>query len=104
MRRAWSPTCESPISPSISARHGVDNHHVHGVAPDEHFGNLQGLFAGIGLGDQEVVHVHTQPPGVLDIQSMLRVHECRDPPAPLCVGDDVETKRRLPAGFRAIDL
>ncbi len=38
-------------------RDRIHDHDVHGAAPDEDLGDLQGLLAVVGLGDEEVVDV-----------------------------------------------
>jgi len=57
MRRACRPMCESPISPSSSARaqggHAIHDQHVGWCRAHEGVGDFQGLLAGVGLGDQQ---------------------------------------------------
>ena len=109
MRRACSPTCVSPISPSISARgtsaatESID-HHVDRVAPDQHLGDLERLLARVRLGDQQVVDVHTELPRVLDVERVLGVDEGRDPAVPLRVRDDWRQIVVLPDDSGPIDL
>ena len=38
-------------------RHRIDHDDVHGAGTDQDFGDLQGLLAGVGLRDQQVVEV-----------------------------------------------
>ena len=85
-------------------RHGVHDHHVYGAAADQHLGDLESLLAGVRLGHQQVVHVHTQLAGVPHVQRVLGVDEGRDASLPLGIRDDVEAKRRLPAGLGPVDF
>jgi hypothetical protein len=84
------------LGPRHQRRHRVDDHHVHGVAPDEHLGDLEGLLSRVGLRDQQVVHVHSELPGILHVQGVLGVDERGDAPGALSVRDDVKTQGRLP--------
>ncbi len=60
--RAWMPTNESPISPSISALghqggDGVHDDAVHAARPDQRLGDLERVLAGIRLADEQLVDV-----------------------------------------------
>jgi hypothetical protein len=77
MRRAWRPTWESPISPSISARgterrHRVDHDDVESARANQHVGDLEGLLAGVRLGDQQLVGVDPEVAGVGHVRGRAR--------------------------------
>jgi len=84
--------------------HGVDDDDVHGARAHQHVGDVQGLLAVVGLGDQEVVGLHAQAPGVVDVQGVLGVDEGRGAAELLGLGDDVQGERGLAARFRPVDL
>jgi hypothetical protein len=90
---------ESPISGD-----GVDDDDVDGGAADEDLGDLEGLLAGVGLGDEEVVGLYAEVPGVADVEGVLGVDEGGDAAPLLGLGDDVEGQRRLARRFRPVDL
>jgi hypothetical protein len=77
-------------------RHRIDDHHVDTAAADEDLGNLQGLLAEVGLGDEQVVDIDPQPLGIGGIQGVLGVDEGGVAAAPLGLGDDVQGKVVLP--------
>ena len=59
-------------------RHRVDDDDVHRVGADQHLGDLQGLLAVVGLGDQQVVDVDAELAGVLGVERVLGVDEGGD--------------------------
>ncbi len=67
-------------------------------------GDLQRLFAGVGLGDQEVVEVHAELLGVGRIQRMLGVDEGGGAAGLLHLGHHVQGERGLARAFRPKDL
>ena len=90
--RAWIPTNESPISPSISARGtsaATESTTTMSIAAgaDEGLGDLECLLAGVGLADQQLVHVDPAGPGIGGIERVLDVDERRDAAALLRLGD-----------------
>ena len=109
IRRAWSPTWLSPISPSISAlgvSAATESTATMSTAPDriEQLGDLERLLAGVGLRHEQLVDVHADAPGVRRVHRVLRVDERADPAAPLRLGDHVVDERRLPRRLRPEDL
>ena len=82
----------------------IDDNDVDGAGPDQRFRDLQGLLAVIGLGDQQIIDVHSQLLGVLRIHSVFRVDE-RGSAAPfLRLGHGVERDGGFAAAFRSEDL
>ena len=101
IRRAWSPTWLSPISPSISAlRHQggdrVDDDDVDGAGADQRVRDLEGLLAGVGLRDQQLVGVHAERLGVVRVERVLGVDEGGDAAGPLGVGQACSATVVLP--------
>ena len=70
-------------------RHGVDRDQIHGPGTDQGFGNLQSLFAGIRLGEQQLIHVNSQLLRIIRVQSVLGVNKSGGSAALLNLGDDV---------------
>ena len=85
-------------------RNRVDNHHVHRTRADERICNLQRLFAGIRLGDEHGVDVHTDSRRIVRVQRVLRVHECDLTAALLRLRHNVKRQRRLTGGFRPVNF
>ena len=52
---------------------------------DQGLGDLQGLLAGVRLGDEQVVDVHAELAGVDGIQRVLGVHEGRHAALPAAI-------------------
>ncbi len=107
--RACSPMWLSPISPSISARGTraatesttID---IDRVAAHQHLGDIQGLLAGVRLGDQQVIEVHSQLLGIAGIQGMLGIDEGGRAAQLLGIGDHVQGQGGLARALRAEDL
>jgi hypothetical protein len=70
----------------------------------EQLADLERLFPRVGLGDEQLVHVHADPLGVRRVHRVLRVDEGADPAAALGLGDHVVDERRLTGRLRAVDL
>ena len=85
-------------------RHRIDHDHVDGVGADECLGDLERLLAGVRLGDEQLVDVHAELPGVDRVERVLGVDERGDAAQALGLGDDVERQRGLARGLRAVDL
>ena len=107
--RAWRPTWQSPISPSISAfgvSAATESIATTSSAPEriEQLADLERLLAGVGLRDEQVVDVHADPLRVRRVHRVLGVDERADPAAALRLGDHVVDERRLPRRLRAEDL
>ena len=76
-------------------RHRVDYQHVDGAAAHQRLGDFQGLFAGIGLGDEQIVGSDAELPGVADVEGVLGIDESGDPAQFLGFGDDMQRQGRL---------
>ena len=76
-------------------RHRVDHDDVHAARAHEHVGDLEPLLAGVGLGDQQVAHVHAELAGVDRVERVLGVDVGRDPARFLHLGDDLKAQGRL---------
>src|SRR5918999_3732310 len=73
----------------------VDDDDVDRAGPDQHVGDLEGLLTGIGLRNEQPVHVDAELLGVLRVERVLGVDEGRDAALALCVGDRVQRDTRL---------
>ena len=61
-------------------RHRVHHDEIDGAGAHECLGDLQGLLSRVGLADEEVVNVDSEPLGVVRIHGVFSVHECRHTP------------------------
>ena len=84
--------------------HRVDDDHVERAGADEHVGDLERLLAGVGLGDVEVVDVHTDGRGVDRVHRVLGVDVGADAAVALRLGDHVHRERGLPRRLGAEHL
>ena len=71
-------------------RHRVDDHDVHRARAHQDLDDLERLLAGVGLGDQQVLDVHAELLGVLDVERVLGVHVGGHAAGLLDVGGEVE--------------
>src|SRR5665647_3402245 len=71
---------------------------------DQHVHDLQGLLAGIRLGDQQRIGVNAEVLGVLGVQRMLGVDERGDPAGLLRIRHRVQRESRLAARLGTVDL
>ena len=85
-------------------RHRVDDDDVDGTAAHQGVTDFQGLFPSIRLGNQQVVDVHSQVPGIFRIQGVFRIDESRIAAPFLGFGDHVQGHGGLPGRFRSVDL
>src|SRR6476661_2537825 len=82
----------------------VDCDDVERTRPDQQLGDLEPLFAGVRLRDEEVVDVDTDVLRIRRIHRMLRVDEGADASPSLRLRDYVVDERRLSGRLRAEDL
>src|SRR5213083_2342090 len=85
IRRAWRPTCESPISPSIPA-FGVSaatESTATTSSAHEQLGDLEPLLPRVRLRHEQVVDVHADPLRVRRVHRVLGVDEGANPTAAL---------------------
>ena len=85
-------------------RDRVDHHDVDAAGAHQRVGDLQRLFAGVGLGDQHLVDVDAELLGVARIERMFGVDIGGDAALLLDLGHDMQRQRGLARGFRAVDL
>ena len=103
------PGCMSPISPSssalgVSAATEFDHQHVDGAGAHQRVGDLQRLLAVVGLGDQQVLDLDAELPGVDGIERMLGVDEGADTALLLRLGQDLEGQSGLAGRLRPVNL
>ena len=107
--RACRPTCESPISPSISAfgvSAATESIATTASAPERTSSSrdLERLLAGVGLRDEQLVDVDADALGVGRVHRVLGVDEGADAAAALRLGDHVVDERRLARRLGPEDL
>ena len=83
---------------------GVNDDDVDGVRADESFANFEGLFAVVGLRNEEVGSVNADAFGVSRIKGVLGVNEGRGAALFLDFGDGVESQSGLAGRFGAVNL
>ena len=84
--------------------HRVDHQDVDRARADEHVGDLERLLTGVGLGDQQLVDVDADRPGVHRVHGVLGVDVGAHTAVALGLGDDVHGEGGLARRFRAVDL
>ena len=82
----------------------VDDHEINRAGADQDLDDLERLLTGIRLGDQQVLDVHAQLLGVLDVERVLRVDVGGYPAHLLDVGGEMEGESGFTRGLRPIDL
>ena len=83
---------------------GVDDHEIDRAALDEDFGDVERLFAAVGLADEELFRVDAEVLRVVHVEGVLGVDERGGATLGLALGDGVEGERRLAAGLGAVDF
>ena len=84
--------------------HGIHDNHVHGTGTYQHVGDFQRLLTGIRLGNDQIVHVHTQLFRVIRVQRVLRVHKGTGGAFFLGLGNHAQGQGGFTRGFRAVDF
>ena len=92
------------LRPGHQGRHGVHHHHINGAGAHQGLGDLQGLLAGIGLGNEHILDLHAQSPGIGGVQGVLGVHEGHLAALLLGLGQNVQGQGGLARGLGAVDL
>src|SRR4029077_11588181 len=82
----------------------VDDDDVEGAGTDEGVGDLERLLAGVGLGDQQIVDVDANCPGVDRVDGVLGVDVGADAAVALGLGNNVHRQRSFPRGLRSVYL
>ena len=85
-------------------RHGVHDQDVDGTGAYQSVGDLQGLLAGVGLRNQQLVDVDPELLGINRIERVLGVDEGAGAAVLLSLGHAVQRHRGLAGAFRAVDL
>ena len=81
------------------SRDGVNHENVDRAGFYQNVGNLEGLFAGIRLRDQEVVNVDAQLPGVCRIERVFCINEGRTAALSLSFRDDLKCNGSFARGL-----
>ena len=90
--------------PGNQGGHGVHHNHVQGPRAHQGLTDLQALLSRVRLGNQHIINVHPQGPGIGGVQSVLRVDEGHLAPPLLGLCRDVQGQGGFAGGFRPIDL
>ena len=79
----------------------IHHQHVNGARADQSLGDLERLLAVIGLGNEQIVHVHAEFFSVSGIERVLGVYKRRQAAGLLRFCDHLQGDGGLAAGFRA---
>ena len=85
-------------------RHRIDHHDVDAAGTHQRVGDFQRLFAGIGLGDQHLVDIDAQLPGIDGVERVFGVDIGGDAALFLGFGHDMQRQRGLARRFRPVNL
>ena len=85
-------------------RDRVDHDDINGVGTHEHFGDVERLFAGIRLRNEEAIEIDAEALCVRGIESVLDIDEGRRAAQLLRLGDHMEREGRLTARLRPVNL
>ena len=85
-------------------RHGVHNDNIDGVGAHERLGDLERLFAGIRLRNEQRIYVYAERGRIDRVKCVLHVDKRRVAAHFLAFGDAVERQGGLTGGFRPVDL
>ena len=92
------------LGPRHQGGHGIDHQHVEGGRAHQGIGDLQRLFAGVGLGKQQLVCVDAELVGVNRIKRVFGIDEGAGAAQLLRLGERMERQRRLAGAFGAVNL
>ncbi len=79
----------------------IEDDDIDGIRLDQRFGDGECFLAGIGLGNEKLVHVDAELAGVDGIERVFDVDEGSNTAHFLCLGNDGQGERRFTGGFRA---
>src|SRR5271169_931992 len=84
--------------------HRIDDQNIDCARADQRVCDLEGLLAGIGLGNQQFVDIDPELASVARVEGMLRVDERARPTAALALGNHVQREGGLTGALRPVDL
>ena len=84
--------------------HRIDNDDVDCTGSYQGAGDLESLFAAVGLRNQQIIHIHAEVAGVCRIERVLRIDKSSRSARALRLGDDLERDSGLAGGFRSKDF
>ena len=74
-------------------RHRVDNNDVDGTGANQIVGNLESLLAVVGLGDKQIVDIHTEFFGIETVEGMLGIDKGGNTSLFLTFGNGMDGQR-----------
>src|ERR1039458_2306150 len=84
--------------------HRIHDQHINGAGLDQRLSDLERLFAGVGLRDEQVVHIDAKLFGVAGIERVFGVDEGRQATRALGFRDDLQGDGGFAGGLRTVDL
>ena len=82
----------------------VDHHHIHTAAAYQHIADFQGLFAGVGLGNQQIFYFYTEFTGVNRIKCVFCINKGAGAAVFLALGNGFQAEGGFAGRFRAEDF
>ena len=70
----------------------VDHHHIHAAAAYQHIADFQCLFAGVGLGNQQIFYFYTELAGVNRVEGVFGIDKGADAAVFLALGDGFQAE------------
>ena len=92
------------LGPGHQCRHRVHHNDVDSAGAHQRLRNFQSLLAGVRLGNEHIVNIHAQRPGIGGVQRVLGVHKGNLAALFLGLRRHMEGKGRLTRGLRPVDL
>ena len=74
-------------------RYRVDNHNIDSARTHHHVADFEGLFARIGLGDQQIFGIYAEIFSVDRVKRVLRIDKGAGAAHLLSLGDNLQRKR-----------
>ena len=84
--------------------HRVNHDDIDGAGTDEGLGDVEGLLARIGLGNEEGFDIDTELAGIDRVEGVFGIDEGCDTAELLGFGNGMQGERRLAGGFGAVDF
>jgi hypothetical protein len=82
----------------------VDDDQIDRTGAHQRVGDLERLFAVVGLRHEQVVELDAEPPRILGVERVLGIDERAHAAGALRLGDRVQRQRGLARRLRAVDL
>ena len=85
-------------------RDRIEDNNVERIGTNQGLDNPERFLAGTRLRDEQIIHVHAEPAGVLRIERVLHIDEGGEAAALLRLRDDRQGERRFTGRFRPVNF